>query len=455
MANIKPCRLSTIYDCIRGPHYSLNSEQPELLGDLSEHIAETIDALLLTANSATDKPIYSAVNHGSGTYTRSATCWGRELDLTPISPWNSDGAHQKAGIAVSPRHVLFATHFLPAVNSTIRFVTADNTVITRTITAFQSTAPDFTIGLLSADLPPSIGFARVLPTNADSFMPYPGIPLMATDQEEKLLVAEIGSMDGSVWYGRVPTESQRLSFYEAFVGGDSGSQTCVPVDGKLVLFSLVGAGAGGGARISSYIDSLNTLMTNLGGGYQLTQVSLNAFTEYANPPAPVLSLDSKGDETITIEWTGGLAAEIYDGENVIAGPVSGPSLELVGLTNFQTYNLKAKARDGLLKSAFSNEITTFPSYGPITVPANSESDLVTKPPGAWTLFEIIWGLNPATMPFGFLITTEDATEIYTWVGTEWEDGILGGSAPDVAITQNFFVTNPTSEQLSFWNGIEP
>ncbi|MEN9841224.1 MAG: hypothetical protein RL376_1024, partial [Verrucomicrobiota bacterium] len=71
------------------------------------------------------------------------------------------------------------------------------------------------------------------------------------------------------------------SFYEEKIGGDSGNPAFLIINGQLVLLTCWTYGGGGsGTSVHNQKAAINTLMTTLGGGYQLTPVDLSAFPSY-------------------------------------------------------------------------------------------------------------------------------------------------------------------------------
>jgi hypothetical protein len=53
------------------------------------------------------------------------------------------------------------------------------------------------------------------------------------------------------------------------------------INGNLVVIgTFTSGGAGGGTLISDHIDAINTMMTTLGGDYQLTSIDLSSFDSY-------------------------------------------------------------------------------------------------------------------------------------------------------------------------------
>jgi hypothetical protein len=260
---------------------------------LAKEISDSIDTRISGLNATTAKPIFTTQNHTTSTYVRNSGCWAADLDLTPISPWNSTGGSQRAGTLISPRHVLFCEHFNfhPSVGATIRFIAADGTVINRTITALETHPdyapfyPDITIGLLDSDVPSSIGFAKILPQNWENYLPslsstYP-LPCLVLDQEEKALVSNLFELDISAIFVP-PTDPTRFAFYEKIISGDSGNPAFFVINNELVIITVwTSGGAGGGTSIVRHKDAINTMMGSLGGGYSLTEIDLSGFTDFS------------------------------------------------------------------------------------------------------------------------------------------------------------------------------
>lgn len=205
--------------------------------------------------------------------SRLAGTWPGSVDVSCISTWNSDGGAQKAGILVSPRHLLFVTHHFPAVNSTIKFGAIERTLIDVISLATTGTLfPDITVGVLDSDV--SLPFAKVLAATQD-FTSF-NVPAIWVDQEKKLLVQNIaGIADGRV-VGERPSQVHFASRYaesENVVSGDSGSPVCLVHGDDLILLCMwTYGGDGAGTFVTDHIDAINTAMDSLGGGYTLTEV---------------------------------------------------------------------------------------------------------------------------------------------------------------------------------------
>lgn len=260
---------------------------------MAYHIKSSINNLLLGKYPATSLPVFASQDHATPAYVRNTENWAADYvqQLTCISPWNSDGAFTKAGTLVSPRHVIFATHFLPAVGSTIRFIAADNTIVNRTVTALESITvtgvnyPDITVGLLDSDVPGTIAFAKVLPDAWEDKLPNIATlrPLaFGTDQEEKLLLREATQIGDDLVAKTArfaaPIEPTYRSFYENLVSGDSGNPCFFLINGQLILLTVWTFSDATGTSVSAFKTEINTAMTTLGGGYQLTEINLAGFS---------------------------------------------------------------------------------------------------------------------------------------------------------------------------------
>jgi hypothetical protein len=267
----------------------------------------------LTANDST-KLIFSTMtpngtccNGDSSTdpvnpvFIRSTTCWAKNIDTSPISPWNNGGGYPDpehaggfggTGTLISPRHILFANHFRIKIGKKLIFVDMNNTCYIRTLTNSlnvfnQLGSTDIQIGVLDSDLPSNVSFCKVASLDFstlaqfDFYNPSPTwnkIPVFYTDQQRKALIAlGYGQPSNPPNYYIEPPNylstsqenAQRANFYELPIGGDSGSPVCSVYNNKLILlFTFIAPWAGTSAPY--HIDAINSAMTTLGGGYTLS-----------------------------------------------------------------------------------------------------------------------------------------------------------------------------------------
>ncbi|XP_046557112.1 uncharacterized protein LOC124266351 [Haliotis rubra] len=262
-----------------------------LFGAITNGIDDRLRAVKAKNISVADaKKVYTVQDHANKVYVRNPDCWAYDLDLTSISPWNSNLANRKAGTLVSPRHALWARHYSIKVNSTIRFVDQNNNVVDRRVVKTQTVSgpshssfygQDIVVGELDSDVPNTISFSKVMPRNLTSFrVPYSThIPAVSTDQEEKALVDDFYYYSSTNAGLHVPlTTSIRHDYYESKISGDSGNPTFFVIDDQLaLLFVFTTGGAGGGTSINHYFDNINEIMAKEGGGYQLTEIDLSKY----------------------------------------------------------------------------------------------------------------------------------------------------------------------------------
>lgn len=261
-------------------------------GTLGKNVSDDIDDRITnvtSSNAETYKPIFSTQDHTNSIYVRNTSSWVYGLDLTAISPWNSNGGVRKAGTLISPRHIIFANHYTIANGSKIRFITQDNVVVERTlVNSIQVGSPsDVQVGVLDSDVSDTISFAKFLPDGWQNYIPgipYLPIPIFYTDQEEKALVNQWPWIQaGAVVSFSYPqsTSPSRKALSEQVISGDSGNPAFLIINNQLVILTAWQvAGAGAGPSHTYYKSQINAAMTSLGGGYQLTTVDLSGFSSY-------------------------------------------------------------------------------------------------------------------------------------------------------------------------------
>lgn len=247
-----------------------------------EIYSRNIDSAInsLTADSST-KQIFSSKSPSATTpaFTRSSTCWAKNINISPLSIWNNHisaspplnaGGYGGSGTLISPRHIVFANHFQFANGTILVFVDMNNNCYMRTLSnSVQVGSTDIQIGLLDSDIT-TVSFAKILKLNiANQTNSNYKLPVLFMDQDRNALVGEYYIInDGG--YCVSPTESaQRTSFYELPIGGDSGNPICLIYENQIILaFTFFSATAG--PSLSYYINDINTAMTTLGGGYTAT-----------------------------------------------------------------------------------------------------------------------------------------------------------------------------------------
>jgi hypothetical protein len=213
-------------------------------------------------------------------YIRSTTCWAKNIDTSPISPWNNGGGYSVpesagggggTGTLISPRHILLANHFYIKSGKKLIFVDMSNNCYIRTLSnSLQVGTTDLRIGLLDSDLPSNVSFCKVASLDlTQKITATNNIPLIYTDQNRAAFIANTNNDPSSFQYIVQSSDPQRTKFWYTLVGGDSGNPACFVYNNKLILL-LHFMVANGGYCAPFYINEINSVMNTLGGGYNLS-----------------------------------------------------------------------------------------------------------------------------------------------------------------------------------------
>jgi len=255
--------------------------------------------------------IYTSQDHTTPAYVRKTDGYLAALgvDISCVSPWNSETLHNCGCTLLSSRIGVTAYHYLGAsssqfVGETMRFVTMGNVVVDRTITAISRIGSTDILLLSLNSAASGITPAKVLPSDWKRALPR----LLSTDTTPVQIIPAMFSnrneaMPIAMWYGEheqtpdvwvtlgldpsdadnfiPPPEGTNLDFatyYSAPVVGDSGnSGPAVPIGGEFVAIGVVGGGAAEGPMLSRYITEINAAMDALVSGQSLSIVNLDAY----------------------------------------------------------------------------------------------------------------------------------------------------------------------------------
>lgn len=219
-------------------------------------------------------------------FIRSTTCWAKNIDTSPISPWNNGGGYSAplnaggfggVGTLVSPRHILLANHFQIKVGKKLIFVGMDNTCYIRTLSnSLQVGSTDIRIGLLDSDLPANVSFCKIgsqaLCNQATLENKF---PTFSSNVSKKAIIEEGYIQSNNLLIFGAPSDSQRANFFEASGEGTSGNPICFVYENKLIIIGYRFTSTGGLTFVPRYINEINAVMSTLGGGYQLSIFDLN------------------------------------------------------------------------------------------------------------------------------------------------------------------------------------
>lgn len=277
-----------------GANFKIRHDGDPKIGSFLENIIThangQIDRRIAGKNATIAKPVYTTQNHNTSTYVRNTSNWLYDIgqQLTAASPWNSYNANNRSGTLISPRHAILAAHYNYPVGTTLRFVDINNNVITRTVSAannhplYSPYYPDICVVKLDSDVPDSISFVKVLPSNwASYFFRLSALNSVATfglDGQERAIIRNwILVASNYIYYTTPSSLTKRYEFFESLIAGDSGDPSFVIINSELVLLNTWTYSNGMSTFLPPHYNAINTIMTNQGGGYQLTYADLSNF----------------------------------------------------------------------------------------------------------------------------------------------------------------------------------
>ena len=237
----------------------------------------------LTLNSDRENEIFLTQDHDNGIYVRNPNRILPEVDLSGISPWNSqpNGQERRAGSLITSRHIGLAGHFNIPTGQTIRFVSEDGTIHDRIVVDSETFSVDLRVSTLDADLPSTIKPFKVLPENwrnfvGDQFFDFNVI--FATDQEERLIVKRLDSSLLSNDNIRVidHTLPPYSEFGETIINGDSGNPIFFIINNQPVYVSQWHTAISGTPIYPHYTE----VEAYIGPDHSLDFIDLSGFVEF-------------------------------------------------------------------------------------------------------------------------------------------------------------------------------
>jgi hypothetical protein len=263
------------------------------LKTLRREIAENVSELVgFISNYANDKIRLSASNPGTPSFTKNSTFFIRKTcHHIPLYAQNGFGC------LVSPSHLICATHYAPAINSTIYFENPLGGHLSRTVAARTDSVGggDICVLKLNTALPSNVIFARVFPVDFGGKIPNYNtrerFALFNIDKDGNGRVLNFSQIAGIYALTGKPFDATLSAAFLPPAYGDSGSAVFTYVkDTPVLLFtflsmtSIYSIGqnfeeltAGYGPNISSKIIEINAAMNAQGSTEQLTVINLDEF----------------------------------------------------------------------------------------------------------------------------------------------------------------------------------
>jgi hypothetical protein len=259
-------------------YYSSQGEERSVIyagvaGSARAAAIAAIDGRLAGAGSAE----YWLTNSPPSSFARNPACWAADADFSGVVVSTGTGAAYWHGTLITTQHVLQAKHAYNGVGSVKRFRGRSGTNYVRTITAIYTAGGDFTIGKLSAPLPPGdVKVYPVMPANYATYFPsgFNSIPAMIYNQNGRAAVCVMMRPD---FIGQ-PGSELRKDYWELPYGGDSGRPCFLWIGNELALMFLFSAATSGNNSPITYRDQMNALLAP--DGAALTTVDLSGYTEF-------------------------------------------------------------------------------------------------------------------------------------------------------------------------------
>lgn len=261
------------------------------------------------------------------------------LDFTGVAGYlvYSNGtaiAPNSLGTLISPRHFIAAAHYSPNIGHILGFIDANGNRVERTIVGRENIpGTDIEVGVLDSDLPDSITYyPLVASTTLESMIeplydtnyyggyknPSTDVPIVVFDQEGKALIHQLTHLTNAN-VSHIPyTSGTRASFSEDVISGDSGNPGFIIVDNQPVLLFAHYSNVSG-PNYGNYISQINTAMTNLGGGYQVTEYSPSCFTQWTINHIPAIVATSTVSYVYNPIQSSSTAVADFTGTDIDAG----------------------------------------------------------------------------------------------------------------------------------------
>ena len=375
--------------------------------------SSAIDGEIASGDPATKKPMYSNGN------TRNQNCWAAALaDLSCIDREKPGAVFlgNSGGFAygIQVEHFKDIEDTFVAMDGTVATVSVTNRIDIGPSNSSDSYATDISIVRYSAALDSKFVPAMLLPSDVMDRLPGLswGLPVLVTDQEKKALVAEWRATDTKVRM-QVPSDSNRVAYYEPIIVGDSGSPAFLflPVIGhthshRLALVtSWTSGGAGVGPVIHNYLADIQAAMSSMGGSpadlsvADLSEHPTDLVAGWTGKRA-ITNLLLNADNLSDASWVR-TAATIGTG----VGPHGGPcqTITVNGNNSLVTKDMSSYPSDRTLRSGVWLKGSSPQTVGlrvPIGTNYTSETCNVTT---GWQYFETANTVNPANSNPRFLL----------------------------------------------------
>ena len=211
--------------------------------------------------------------------------WGKGIDFSCASPWNSASGLFRAGTLISKRHFVCANHYGMPKGTRIVLVDGEGVVCPCVVKDTRKVGKtDIMVGLLDYEVTPNIHPAKVLPVDYEKYIgDGQGLPLVTFDQKERVFVSDLNELPGE----RVksvpilkPKAELRGRFHHELVKGDSGNPAFLIIGNEpILLYCIRCGGLGYGPWIHRNRKEVQQVMDELCPGYKLEEFDFTRLIE--------------------------------------------------------------------------------------------------------------------------------------------------------------------------------
>ena len=255
------------------------------LSAITNVITQSVDVRLAAAdaNRSLSRFVDYRQNAATDRFVINPDFWGKNIDLSCASPWNSMSGNFRAGTLVSPRHIIFAKHYPLDDGTRLVFVDNEGVVCPVYLKASKSIpGADICVGLLESEVTPTIRPACILPQDYEKYIGCgEHLPVVTLTQNEEAVITDLSPIptnrNAKILISLTASTKDRLKFRKKLIGGDSGNPAfLICNDQPILIYCLTTGRSGTGAAIHRYAAEIQKAMDDLCPGYKIKAFDFSA-----------------------------------------------------------------------------------------------------------------------------------------------------------------------------------
>lgn len=281
-------------------------------GSVTDFIWNGLVAPMLTGDKETRRKLFSSTLTGNpASYTLNPTRIAADYDFSGVSVWQSvSGSAERAGVAITRRHLAQAFHFHTPAGTTIRFYDQIAGITETTVVGVSENVDDFCVVTLEDELPASVSVYPIVGNWAYSVLSGPSGGLYTVNtassglwlnkSREILPMLRLLPFSSSVRYNSGEVDGVPYTYYNINIGCDSffwpelyldWAKAASPGDSSSAMFFLTGpntmAFAGNiGAPTSGNLPSESLLNALIASADSVAGFSTGLTVTVAPDPTP-------------------------------------------------------------------------------------------------------------------------------------------------------------------------